>query len=129
MEQYYETVGGRVVVDSAFQLKDAPFLEKSSQTAPPGSAYEYLVHEDATSVRQLAEWGMRMFQAQCPRMKDKMTYKEYGKRRVILNLMVLLYNFSCSRIGHNTILNTYMHDKNNYYGNYQYVPTKQANLS
>ena len=52
-------------------------------------------------------------------MLDKIKYEERGERRIILNLTVLLYNYSCTRIGHNQILSTFMHDKNNYFG-YEY---------
>jgi hypothetical protein len=58
---------------------------------------------------------MRLLQAQFPGMKDRIRYKEKGELRVILNLMVLLYNFQCSRIGHNEIFTTFMNDEDNYY--------------
>jgi hypothetical protein len=71
---------------------------------------------------------MRMLQAQFPRMKDRIAYKEKGERRVILNLMVLLYNFQCSRIGHNEIFTMFMNDEDNYYGNYDNIIGEEANL-
>ena len=46
-----------------------------------------------------------------------MPYEEIGERKVILKLMVLLYNFSASKVGINEILNTFMMEKTNYYGN------------
>ena len=61
-------------------------------------------------------------------MKDRIAYEEKGERRVILNLMVLLYNFQCSRIGHNEIFTTFMNDKDNYYGNYGNDIGEEANL-
>ena len=56
-----------------------------------------------------------------------MFYEEHGERRVILNLMVLLYNFQCSCVGHNMILSSFMHSENYYYG-HTWVPTAVANL-
>jgi hypothetical protein len=51
---------------------------------------------------------MRMIQGQFPRMKDKMGFEEFGERKVIQHLMILLYNYQTSTIGINTILNSYM---------------------
>ena len=89
------------------------YLVKSyQQDATPK---ELLRHRsDATSIWQLSEWKMRMIQAKFPRLQDKMNYEKVGERRVILNKMVLLYDFSCSKIGHNEILSTFMLDRNNY---------------
>ncbi len=52
----------------------------------------------ATSMRQLSEWGMRMIQAQFPRLKDPLSLEEQGERKVILQLMMKLYNFQVSRV-------------------------------
>ena len=44
-------------------------------------------------------------------MKDKLTLEEYGKRKIIFNLMLLVYNYQCSAVGINQILNsTYMNE-------------------
>ena len=77
MKEVYEMHGGKVVVDSAFNLKNCDYLIKSSQQHPQRSDL-YYKNKEATSVRQLSEWGMRMIQAQFPRLKDKL----------LLNLMV-----------------------------------------
>ena len=123
--------GARVVVDSsAFTLSNqhSDYLVKSYQLDDDDDAVgttpeELLRHRSAsTSIQQLSEWGMRMIQAKFPRLQDKMKYEDIGERRVILNLMVLLYNFSCSKIGgHNEILSTFMHDRDNYFGRYENI--------
>ena len=116
-----------IVVDSAFKIKQSNAMIKSSQEDP--SVPELLlINRDATSIRQLSEWGMRMIQGQFPCLKDHIRYEEKGERRVILNLMVLLYNYQCSRVRQNQILNTFMHSKKNYYGSSQ-LPTQEANLN
>ena len=51
---------------------------------------------------------MRMIQGQFPRLKDNLQLDEFHERKVIMNLMVLLYNYQTSKIGINTILNSYM---------------------
>ena len=126
-EHVFHNHGGMIVVDSAFKIKQSNAMIKSSQEDP--SVPELLlINRDATSIRQLSEWGMRMIQGQFPRLKDHIRYEEKGERRVILNLMVLLYNYQCSRVRQNQILNTFMHSKKNYYGSSQ-LPTQEANLN
>ncbi len=46
----------------------------------------------ATSMQQLAEQGMRGFQATFPRMNDCFDYEEHGERRIIMKMYVLLFN-------------------------------------
>jgi hypothetical protein len=107
MESVWDKYKAKIVVDSAFPLAAKPYLIKSSQEDPDGAG-PITVNRAATSVRQLSEWGMRMIQGQFPRMKDKMGFEEFGERKVIQHLMILLYNYQTSRIGINTILNSYM---------------------
>ena len=52
------------------------------------------INRQATSVRQLSEWGMRCLQGLFPRMKDKFRYEENGERKLILQMIVLLYGQS-----------------------------------
>ena len=66
------------------------------------------VNNEATAVRQMAEWGMRAFQGSFPRLKEKIRFEERGERKIMLNLMVLLYNFRASKVGQNQIRNVYM---------------------
>ena len=63
---------------------------------------------EATSARQTAEWGMLALQASFPRLKDRFVYEERGERRIVLKMMVLLYNMRARMVGINQILNTYM---------------------
>jgi hypothetical protein len=51
---------------------------------------------------------MRMLQGSFPLLLDKMPYEEQGKRKVILQLVVLLHNFKTRRVGMNQITNTFM---------------------
>eukprot|EP00536_Pseudo-nitzschia_multiseries_P007318 jgi/Psemu1/17682/gm1.17682_g len=65
------------------------------------------VNRDATSsVRQMSEWGMRQIQGGFPQLKDNMLLEETGDRRIILKLVVVLYNFQTTKVGINTTLNT-----------------------
>lgn len=41
-------------------------------------------------------------------MKEKIKYEERGERKIMLNLMVLLYNFRVSKVGQNQIRSVYM---------------------
>ncbi len=51
---------------------------------------------------------MRTLQASFPRLKDRFKYEERGERRIVLKLIVLLYNMRARMVGINQILNTYM---------------------
>ena len=51
---------------------------------------------------------MRMIQGQFPRMKDRLRLEDFGERKVIIHLMICLYNYQCSTIGHNQILTVFM---------------------
>ena len=53
-----------------------------------------------------------MIQGQFPRIKDPIKYEERGERKVILRLLIHLYNFQTSQVGINTILNSYMEKDN-----------------
>ena len=84
----------KIVVDSAFNLSGKSYLIQSSQDDPTGAgARGVTLNRAATSVRQLSEHGMRMIQGQFPQLRDPMIFEEFGEKRVILNLMVLLYNY------------------------------------
>ena len=107
LEDMHNKYGTKVVVDSAFMLTNQNYLIKSSQT-DPDTPHGVCLNAEATSLRQLSEWGMRMIQGQFPRLKDPIPYEEMGERRRILHLMVLLYNFNTSTVGINQILNVFM---------------------
>ena len=115
MEDVYNVHGGRVVVDSAFKLKEKDYLIKSSQQ-DPDNANGIVLNRQATSLRQLSEWGMRMIQGQFPRLKDRMGLEDFGERKVILHLLVLLYNYyQATTVGINSILNTCMSKTEGFY--------------
>ena len=83
------------------------FLLKSSQSLldDPDA---FTVNEEATSMRQSTEWGMRALQGSFPRIKDRFAYEERGERRIVLKMIVLLYNYQANKVGINQIRNTYM---------------------
>jgi hypothetical protein len=130
LEQVYTLHGGKVVVDSAFGLQARDYLIKSAQKDPSqdGTAAQarraVVLNQQATSLRQLSEWGMRLIQGQFPRMKDNCRLEEFGERQIVLHLMVLLYNFQASKVGINQILNTFMSKTE---GFYSYSITENAN--
>jgi hypothetical protein len=59
---------------------------------------------EATSARQMAEWGMLIVQASFPRICDWFVYEERGERRIVLKMFVLLYNLRARMVGINQIL-------------------------
>jgi predicted component of type VI protein secretion system len=67
-----------------------------------------VIQRQATSVRQLSEWGMLGLQGAFPHLKDRILYEERGERRIMLELYVLLFNYRASTVGLNQIQSTYM---------------------
>jgi hypothetical protein len=113
LQSAYDDHGGICVMDSAFCARGKPFVLKSVQDINAGgSATEILRLQQATSMRQAAEWGMRALQGSFPRLKVRMVYEEKGERLVILKTMVLLYNWRANTVGLNQIRSTFMNHLN-----------------
>jgi hypothetical protein len=75
LDDLYEITGAKVVVDSAFALEHRQSVYKSYQSNidNQGRLQQNLqVQRQATSVWQMAEWGMRGLQASFPRLKDRL---------------------------------------------------------
>jgi hypothetical protein len=82
VDDVYQRTRCKVVVDSAFSATKRPSLIKSHQTnfdRLGNTRQKDQIHRDATSVRQLSEWGMRGFQGSFPRLNDRMIYEETGE--------------------------------------------------
>ena len=107
LEKVYIRTGGKCTVDSAFSKRRPPFLIKSSQQLPYGGE-DMFVNDEATAMRQSTEWGMRAFQSSFPRIKDRIIFEQKGDRRLILRLLVLLFNYRANMVGINQIRNTYL---------------------
>ena len=113
----YDLYGVKCTVDSAFAKREQPFLLKSAQQ-PPAECddiqqyrQQMAVYEATTSMRQSAEWGMRAIQSSFPCIKDRFLYEEYGERKIILKMMILLYNLCARKVGINQIRSVYMPDR------------------
>ena len=104
----YRETGGCCTVDSAFAKNDYPFLIKSKNPTVDMTPNEIMIAREATSMRQSAEWGMRAFQASFPRVKDRIPFENKGQRKLMVKMMLLLYNLQARRVGINQILNVYM---------------------
>jgi hypothetical protein len=105
----HELCGGKGVVDAAFSRRRHGFLIKSCQTLPVNAGRRIiLVNDDATSMRQTAEWGMRALQASFPRLKDRFIYEENGERLLMLMTVVHLYNFRTRYVGLNEIRTVFL---------------------
>lgn len=114
LESVYERTGSKCTVDSAFSLSNKPYLIKSSQGHPVEAQdletyrQQRELNSQATSMRQAAEWGMRAIQSSFPRLKDRFIYEEFGERKIIMTMIILLYNLRARRVGINQIKNVYM---------------------
>jgi hypothetical protein len=113
LSRVFNSAGGKCVVHSAFSLKNYPYLVKSSQQDPAANNVSNFtrgvrLNREATAMHQSAEWGMRAIQPSFPRLKDRFVCEEFGERKIILKMMILLYNVRATLVGINQIINTYM---------------------
>lgn len=114
LEAVYNATGAKCTADSAFAASRAPYLIKSAQTLNLENndrnefARQVQVFDEATAMRQSAEWGMRALQSSFPRLKERFIYEENGEQKTMLTMMILLYNLRARKIGINQIRNVYM---------------------
>ena len=113
-EQLYVLHRAKIVVDSAFKIEVGRWLLQSSQLDPL-DAEGIIINREATSLRQLSEWGMRMIQATFPRLKEALPCDQDAEREIILSLMIHLHNFAAETMGLNQIFNTFMSNKTSFY--------------
>eukprot|EP00536_Pseudo-nitzschia_multiseries_P008447 jgi/Psemu1/20435/gm1.20435_g len=110
MQEMFDEYGTMLTVNTAFKVRLLNYLIQSLQSDPVGAEALVLNHE-ATSLQQLSEWGMQMNQGQFPQLKDRLLSKVFGDQKVILNVMMLVYNYQTSTAGHNQKLNDFIHKK------------------
>jgi DDE superfamily endonuclease len=109
LSDVYDRTGGKCCVDSAFSSANNAFMVKSSENVlRADNPQQVLLSEQATSLLQAAEWGMRAIQGSFPRLKDRIHYENNGERKVFLQLLPLLYNYRTNLVGLNAIQNTYV---------------------
>jgi DDE superfamily endonuclease len=117
LHDIHERTGGICVCDSAFVAKDNPAVLRTAKKRQNNmSAREKLRWKQATQFRQTAEWGMRAMKSAFPRIKEKIMYETKGRRKLMLNLMVLLYNYRSEHVGLNEIKTTFVDALRNRYG-------------
>ena len=76
LEEVYNRTGGCGTVASAFAHTNHQFLIKSGDESVDMTLEEIAICNDATSVHQAAEWGMRSFQASFPHLKDRIPFEQ-----------------------------------------------------
>lgn len=115
LERVYNQTGGICTVDSAFRMRNAAYIMKSSQNnsvgvgpTPAARRLDILRKQQCTSMRQCAEWGMRAVQSSFPRLNDKFPFEARGERRIAIKMMVLIYNLRARMVGINQIKNFFM---------------------
>jgi hypothetical protein len=108
LELMFIAYHAKTCIDSAFSLNQHKYLIKSGAEETAQDFEEHIILEEATSMRQTAEWGMNGFQLSFPRMRDRLRWVEFGECKVIISLVVHLYNIRSRLVGINEIQNTYM---------------------
>ena len=111
----YDETGGKCMVDSAFRKVNQPFLIKSSQdylvsTIPTSQEQRLDLQRkrQATSMRQVAEWGMCTMQSSFPHLKDMFVYEDTCERHILMKIVCLLYNLRAHTVGINQIKNVFI---------------------
>lgn len=110
LEHCFEEFGGKYVVDSAVCREVYPFFIKSAQDLGTSatSAHEIIRLQQAMSVQQASEWGMRALKGSFPWLKDLLAYEERGERKLIIRSIVALFNLRARLVRINQILSSYM---------------------
>lgn len=107
LDTAYEQHGIKCVMDSAFCARNRRSIIKSIPReqcyVQCETARQAIIQDQALSVRQAAEWGMRALQSSMPRLKARWLYEERDERLVGLTLIALLYNFKCNTMDLNQI--------------------------
>jgi len=95
-------------------MRNAPYIIKSSQNnvgvgqTAAARRLDIMKKEQATSMRQCSEWGMRAVQSSFPRLNDKFPFETRGERRISIKMMILLYNLRARMVGINQIRNFFL---------------------
>jgi hypothetical protein len=72
------------------------------------SSAQRTICQQATSLRQSAEWGMRSIQGSIPRLKDKLLFsQEMADCKALLHMISMLLNFRTCNVGLNQLTSTY----------------------
>jgi hypothetical protein len=111
----YDQCNGCWPADSAFAAGRFPCLIKSAQWIKwkedmTEEEYDLAVevNKQATSMWQSAEWGMQALQGSFPRITDRFCYEEFGERKQIIEMCLLLYNLRARKVKINQIRNVYL---------------------
>lgn len=111
LSSHYEQYGTKCVMDSAFAGKENQCIIKSIPRdrifLAAQSEEQEAALQDALSVRQAAEWGMRALQGAMPRLKARWPYEEKDERLVGLTLITHLYNYKANKMDLNQIRSVY----------------------
>ena len=57
------------------------------------TAFEMKQMQEATSLRQAAEWGMHAVQGSFPRLRDRFKYEANNERKIMLNKISMCFDF------------------------------------
>jgi hypothetical protein len=116
----FDRTGAICCADSAFAAAGNDYMIRSAEdvTRAETELEVAQMKEARTSLRQASEWGMRAIQSAFLRLKETIKYESAGnddevedtklERRLVLKLMVLLYNFRLEKVGLNQLRNVYV---------------------
>ena len=106
IDGFCEQTGFRVVADPAFAREhhdETIPLYQSNADGQGRMRQNRELHAAATSVCQLSEWGMHGFKASFQCLQVTFPYEEQVELRLIMQMIILLYNFQATTVGQNQI--------------------------
>jgi hypothetical protein len=59
-------------------------------------------------LQQRAKWGMRVLKRLFPQLTVPIVYEELGEHKIVIEVVVLLYNWRANTVGLNQIRTTFM---------------------
>eukprot|EP00536_Pseudo-nitzschia_multiseries_P001358 jgi/Psemu1/3187/gm1.3187_g len=102
MQEMFDEYGAMLTVDAAFKVRLSNYLIQSLQAD---------------------QVGAKALMGNSGGLKDRLLLEDFGDQKVILNMMMLLYNYQTSTVDHNQILNVSMYKKDGYFS-YDTKPTE-----
>jgi hypothetical protein len=88
LEKVCNETGGICCVDSAFLMRNQPYMIRSSQSditgtgATTGPKFGFDKNQQGTSMQQCSEWGMRVLQSSFPCLNDKFLFETKGEWKI-----------------------------------------------
>lgn len=108
IHETYNRTGGKCIIDSTFVTKNnnnPAIIRSSDNSTLATNPLDILVLQQATSIQnEIPEWGIKALQIGFPIITDKTIKLEHHhgggiKRPILIECMILLYNYRIDKVG------------------------------